>query len=102
MAGSSSDRWRPMSVRYFTHAAPIFGDIVRRYPANAALRWSATQATSYQQLDGLSNRIARLMLARGVQKRDTVCICLEKELVTYACIVACLKVGLPYFVVDPA
>src|SRR5258708_33557166 len=102
MVDSLSDRASAMSGRYFTDASQIFADVVQRHESRAALVWSPANTTSYGQLDKRSNQIARLMLARGVRKRDPVCICLEKELVTYACLVACLKVGLPYFVIDPA
>jgi len=90
------------AVRYVTDVAQIFSDVVRRHPGRPALVWSPAQATTYQRLDQVSNQMARLLLARGVRKRDPICICLEKQLVTYACILACLKVGLPYFFVDPA
>ena len=102
MAGSSSDCRRDMSDHYFTNAAQIFADVVQRHRGRPALVWSADQSTSYEHLDQVSNRIARLLLARGVRKRNPVCICLEKAPATYACIIACLKVGLPYVVVDPA
>jgi D-alanine--poly(phosphoribitol) ligase subunit 1 len=101
MAGSSSDPI-PVTLRYYTDAAQIFADVARRYASRPALLWSPSEATTYEQLDRLSNQLARLLLARGVRKRDPICICLEKELVTYAAIVACLKLGVPYFVVDPA
>src|SRR4051812_34131760 len=88
--------------RYYTDAAQIFADVVRRYPGRPALVWSATEMTSYAELDRFSNQAARLLLERGARKREPICLCLEKELFTYACIVACLKLGVPYFVVDPA
>src|SRR3954471_18508855 len=91
-----------MTRPYYTHAAQGFADVVRQHADRKALVWSASEATSYAELDALSNRIARLLLSRGVRKRDTICIRLEKELVTYACIIACVKLGVPYFVVDPA
>jgi D-alanine--poly(phosphoribitol) ligase subunit 1 len=57
---------------------------------------------TYEDLDRVSNRLARLLISRGVGKRDTVCLCADKLPLTYASIIACLKVGAPYFVVDPA
>jgi D-alanine--poly(phosphoribitol) ligase subunit 1 len=102
MVDLSSDLSGVATIRYVTHVAQIFSDVVRRHPGRPALVWAPAQATSYQRLDQASNQMARLLLARGVHKRDAICICLEKQLVTYACILACLKVGLPYFIVDPA
>jgi D-alanine--poly(phosphoribitol) ligase subunit 1 len=101
MVDSSSEPG-PVRPRYYTDAAQIFADVVRRYPGQAALVWSTAEVTTYDELDRLSNRIARLLVDRGARKRDPICLCLEKTLVTYASIVACLKLGVPYFVVDPA
>src|SRR4051812_29729974 len=101
MADSSSEL-DCVNLRYYTDAAQVFADVARRYASRPALVWSSSEATSYDELDRLSNQLARLLLARGARKRDPICLCLEKELVTYAAIVACLKLGLPYFVVDPA
>src|SRR5579872_84222 len=91
-----------MNAKYFTHAAQVFADVVGRYPERPALVWSPGVSTDYAQLDALSNRIAHLLLARGVRKRDPVCICLEKTLAAYAALIACLKIGLPYVMVDPS
>jgi D-alanine--poly(phosphoribitol) ligase subunit 1 len=90
------------AVPYYTDAAQIFGDVSRRFAARRALIWDANVATSYEQLDRRSNQIARLFLARGVKKRDPICLCVEKSEQAYASIVASLKIGSPYFVVDPA
>ena len=101
MADSSSDPG-VVPAGYVTDAAQIFRAVVRRHGGRPALVWSTTETTTYDQLDRLSNRIARLLLIRNVRKQDPVCLSLEKELVTYACVVACLKIGAPYFVIDPA
>jgi D-alanine--poly(phosphoribitol) ligase subunit 1 len=87
---------------YYTNAAQIFADVVRSNPDGKALLWAANHYTSYAELDRCSNRIARWLLDRGVRKRNTVCICLDKCLITYATILACLKIGAPYFAIDPA
>src|SRR3982751_357298 len=102
MADSSSEGNSRMTGAYFTHAAQVFAEVVRAHGRRPALRWSRSETTTYEELDRMANRIARLLLARGVLKRDPVCLCVDKELATYACIIACLKVGLPYFVIDPA
>jgi len=89
-------------VAYYTDAAQIFAEVVRRFPSRAALLWEAGAATTFEQLDNLSNQLARLFLASGAKKRIPVCLCLEKNERAYASILACLKIGTPYFVVDPA
>jgi amino acid adenylation domain-containing protein len=91
-----------MTTCYYTDAAQIFRDVVRRSAGRPALIWDAGVATTYEELDRLSNQVARLLLAHGVRKRDPVCLCLEKSALAYGSIVACLKLGAPYFVVDSA
>jgi D-alanine--poly(phosphoribitol) ligase subunit 1 len=89
------------AIPYYTDAAQIFRDVARRFLARRALVWGEQVATSYERLDRLSNQVARLFLARGVKKRDAICLCLEKSELAYASILGCLKIGSPYFVVDP-
>ena len=102
MAALSSERIDAAPRRYYAHAAQIFADVARAHSGRRALVWSSSDATSYQQLDRVSNQIARRLLAEGVRKRNPVCLCLEKSLAAYASILACLKIGSPYFVVDPS
>lgn len=91
-----------MPRRYRVHVAQVIDEVVRAHGHRPALRWSADRATSFEALDRYSNRIARLLLQHGVRKRDTIGLCVEKSLTAYAAIPACLKVGAPYFVIDPA
>jgi D-alanine--poly(phosphoribitol) ligase subunit 1 len=46
--------------------------------------------------------VARYLQRQGVRKGDRVCIRLDKCTLAYAIIIACLKIGAPYFVVDPS
>jgi len=91
-----------MEHRYHTHAAQVFEDVASRCAARRALIWSVTDATSYEELDRLSNRMAHAMLDRGISKRMTVALCVEKHVTAFASLLACIKVGAPYFVIDPA
>jgi D-alanine--poly(phosphoribitol) ligase subunit 1 len=87
---------------YYTAAGQLFRAVADRHADRRALIWTGSDATTYTQLDRLSNQIARVLLERGVRKREPVCLCLEKDLFAYAAILGCLKIGAPYFVVDPA
>jgi D-alanine--poly(phosphoribitol) ligase subunit 1 len=91
-----------MSAGYAVHAAEIFEAVVRQHPARAAIRWSAGEFVTFEALDGYANRIARVLLERGVRKRDRVALALEKSTIAYAAILACLRIGAAYFAVDPA
>jgi D-alanine--poly(phosphoribitol) ligase subunit 1 len=85
---------------YHTHAAQIFADVVREHGPRCAVRWADGSQTTYEELDAVSNRIARFLVAHGVRKRDLVCICLEKSLGAYGVLLGCLKAGAAYFVLD--
>jgi D-alanine--poly(phosphoribitol) ligase subunit 1 len=76
--------------------------VVREHAGRKALLWSLEEHTTYGQLDRVSNQAARLLLDRGVRKRDVVAICREKDLAAYAVILACVKIGAAYVAVDPA
>ena len=86
---------------YTRHAAARFAQVVGRQAGSPALLW-ADGAVSYGELDRLSNQVARQLLDSGVRKRQPVAIAIDKCTFAYAAILGCLKVGAPYFVVDPA
>ena len=89
------------SRRYYTNAAAIFADVAREHGDAIAIRWTRGAHTTYARLDAASNQIARILLDRGVGPGDTVCLAAEKCLTTYGALLACLKIGVPYFTVDP-
>ncbi|MFC1516877.1 amino acid adenylation domain-containing protein [Thermodesulfobacteriota bacterium] len=80
----------------------IFNEIVTKYPRNMALIWDSDVYETYADLDKISNQIANFLLDSGVKKGDRVCTILDKCTASYAIILACLKIGAPYFFVDPA
>ncbi|MFF9317179.1 amino acid adenylation domain-containing protein [Streptomyces sp. NPDC014735] len=56
----------------------------------------------YGDLDGRANRLARLLLARGVRPGDRVALVLGRSVDLPACLLAVLKCGAAYVPVDPA
>ena len=86
---------------YSHNVADVFRSIVDQHPDRPALIWSAGGVVTFAELDALSNQAARFLEQHGVHQGDTVCIRLDKCTLAYALIVACLKAGAPYFVVDP-
>jgi D-alanine--poly(phosphoribitol) ligase subunit 1 len=87
---------------YPHNVAAVFRDVVSRRPDGKALVWSAGSAVTFAELDRLSDRVASFLREQGVRRGDRVCIRLDKCTLAYSIIVACLKTGAPYFVVDPA
>jgi len=57
--------------------------------------------TDFATLNKLANRIARLLLKRSVVTGDVVCLSGGKSLHTFASMIACLKIGAVYCVLDP-
>lgn len=82
--------------------AAVFREVASRHPDRRALAWSADAAVTFAELDRLSDRAARFLEKEGVSRGDRVCLRLDKCTLSYSLIIACLKVGAPYFVVDPA
>ncbi len=66
-----------------------------------AIWFSEHEVIDYQTLNKLANRVARFLLGRSVASGDVVCLSGEKSLYTFACMIACLKIGAVYCVLDP-
>ena len=77
-----------------------FEDIVGQYPKNVALRYSSDKFITYADLNQKANQIARFLIGNGIGKNDVVCITSLKGINTYASILACLKIGAIYSIVD--
>ena len=66
-----------------------------------AIWFNSNESISYEELNKFANRIARFLINRGVGARDVVCLSGEKSALTFATLIACLKLGAPYCVLDP-
>lgn len=78
-----------------------FQRVADKRSQDIAIWFSEHEAISYLTLNKLANRIARLLLERKVASEDVVCLSGEKSLDTFACMLACLKIGAIYCVLDP-
>jgi amino acid adenylation domain-containing protein len=87
---------------YSHHVADRFADIVQAHGDKAALVWSDRAVVTFDDLNRLSDNVAIYLRQQDVRKGDRVCIRLDKCTLAYAIIIACLKIGTPYFVVDPS
>lgn len=87
----------------YRHNVPdLFKVIVETHPDRPALKWSTDDIVTFEELDRLSDRAATFLQQQGVRKGDRVCLRLDKCTLTYSLILACLKTGAAYFVVDPS
>ena len=87
---------------YSHNVCDVFSQVVESHRDRPAIVWSQRDVVTFGELDRLASKAAVFMQRQGVSKGDRVCIRLEKCTLAYALIVACLKIGAPYFVVDPA
>ncbi|PYH46508.1 nonribosomal peptide synthase [Aspergillus saccharolyticus JOP 1030-1] len=77
----------------------IHENAVERPNAHALESWEATY--TYEQLDKASTRLARLLIEKGVSPDDCIPLCFEKSLYTIVALVAVLKAGGGFVLLDP-
>ncbi len=82
--------------------ATRFAKVVQECADRPAIMFAADNVITYRSLDEYSNQVARFLLGMGLARRDRVCIFLEKSLATYCLLIACIKMGVTYYAVDPA
>jgi amino acid adenylation domain-containing protein len=74
---------------------------VSRTPDAPAVRF-ADQRLSYAELDARANRIARALIARGVQPGELVALCVARSVDSVAGMLGILKAGAAYVPIDPS
>lgn len=77
----------------------VFAEVVARYSDEPALMLDG-KVLNYDELDRASNRIGRYLLAFGLLKGDVVALSSIKTIETFAAVIACLKLGFPYTLLD--
>ncbi|MFC1584216.1 amino acid adenylation domain-containing protein [Fibrobacterota bacterium] len=78
-----------------------FNSVAAKYPGNTALKFSSSDCISYEEINKLSNRLARFLLDKKISRGDVVCISGSKKASTFAGMLACLKTGAVYAILDP-
>lgn len=76
-------------------------DSARRLPNQVAVE-DRDRSITYAELDAMSNRVAALLIERGVRRGDRVAFYLEKSLESVVAIYGILKTGAAYVPFDPA
>jgi D-alanine--poly(phosphoribitol) ligase subunit 1 len=77
-----------------------FQTIAEAHAEKTAIWFSEREAITYGDLHRLSNRAGRWLIKRGVIAKDVVCLSGDKSLQTFAYMIACLKVGAVYCILD--
>jgi len=72
----------------------------RQYPDNTAII-AGSKKLSYRELDALSNQISRALQESGLEKGQTVAVCMGRDEYLAATLLAIWKCGAAYIPVDP-
>ena len=83
----------------FFNLANLFYKVSKKNKNKIAIRYKEKEI-NYDQLNKLSNQIANYFLSKGVKSYDVVGIFNTKELLGYASMLACLKIGEIYTNID--
>ncbi|MFE0464901.1 amino acid adenylation domain-containing protein, partial [Kitasatospora sp. NPDC058965] len=84
-----------------TTVPALFAAQVARTPAAPAVRYGDT-VLSYAELDARANRLAHLLVARGIRPEEFVALALPRDAELMVAVLGVLKAGAAYLPVDPA
>src|SRR6266404_2115246 len=100
--GRSVTSSRQKDKRMYEYNLAIrFQRVAADHPQRTALWLDNDETITYRELNKLANRLAHLLQARGVGLGDVVCLSGKKTIRTFAFVIACLKIGAVYSVLDP-
>jgi amino acid adenylation domain-containing protein len=96
-------RWNDTTAGYPLQlcAHQVFERQARATPEAAALIFGESSMT-YRELDGAANRLAHALVADGVRRGDVVGVRLDRGLELIVAVLATLKAGAGYTLLDPA
>lgn len=86
---------------YEYNLAIRFQAVVSQHGDRTAISFSKNEHVSYAELNKLANRTARFLAQRGIKKTDVVSISGKKSVFTFASMIASLKLGCSYVILDP-
>ena len=86
---------------YIHNLGSLFDEVSSTEPKRVAITFSSEENYTFGQLNIDSNRMANLLLHKGLNKNDVCAIAGVKKYYTYVSFVACLKIGVTYTFFDP-
>ena len=78
----------------------LFYDIASNYKKSVALKYPDDNFYCFEELNNLSNQIARYLNNQAIKKNNVVVIFNDKSPNSYASMIACLKIGAIYCNID--
>jgi len=88
-------------MSYIYNLGLKFKEISCKYSEKAAIKFCDGSSISFYGLDRLSDKIANLLIIKGLKKNQVVAIQNEKTPFGYAAMLACIKIGVIYTNFDP-
>lgn len=86
--------------RYNYNLGLCFYGISSSFPDNVALSYPDSSNFRYNELNSLSNQIARFFAGKGIQKNQVIALLNNKSVTACASMIACLKSGIIYTNLD--
>jgi D-alanine--poly(phosphoribitol) ligase subunit 1 len=77
-----------------------FERVANQRTRQIAIWFDRRDSATYEELNRAANQIARLLIEHGVRASDVVCLSGEKSLYAFASMIACLKLGAIYSILD--
>ncbi len=90
------------NASYIFNLGQLFSEIAGDFWSHPALLMLDGSSTTYGSLDSLSNQVASWLTKQGIVSGDVVAIFNRKLPLSYACMIACLKIGAIYVNLDPS
>ncbi|MCO6499930.1 MAG: amino acid adenylation domain-containing protein [Vicingus serpentipes] len=90
-----------MSDSYLYNLGQLFEKIAKENSDKNAIQCVDDTSVSYNKLNVLSNKIAHYLLQENIKRNDVIAILNNKTPVSYAIMIACLKIGATYTNIDP-
>ena len=85
---------------YYYSFSNKFRKIVETKKNKIAIKIDDSNYYTFKKLDFISNSIADQIIKKKIKINEVIVIEAKKKLETYAAIIACLKVGCPYVLID--
>jgi D-alanine--poly(phosphoribitol) ligase subunit 1 len=73
---------------------------VLQHGNSIAIHLHDNELITYNRLNWHVNQVANFFLDNGINHKSIICINLEKSLLAYSILLACIKVGAAYFALD--
>lgn len=89
-----------MESNYQYNLGLAFYDVAAKFGDKVAIRYPDNTTYSYDQVNRLSNQLARFLSQQGVRQGDVVAVFNDKSIRAYCLMLACLKSGIIYTNLD--